>query len=177
MDRQGNNFQLRIQARDEAYKRMYFDIYRHKMRYDPVAHKDELGLDDSDIKQIQTYYKQTEQSELPIKFVTISLPDTLADPENKKLKRCLKKCYVGQHAWAFELGETNSHPHYHVWFKSEVKWLAKSRIISEWSKIFDVDKNYIHVESTSIPHTQTLDDYLKKEGIKYHSSKFEKTKK
>lgn len=134
-----DNTQLRIQARDKAYEKMWFDIYRHKMRYDPIAHKNQLGLDDLDIREIQKYYKQDEESQFPVKFVTINLPSD-HDPDNSLscLQRCLKKCYVGQWAYAFELGSNEDHPHYHVYFVSAVKWLAKSRIIQEWSKVFDL---------------------------------------
>lgn len=166
--------QLRQQARDDAYKRMWYDIYRHKMRYDVRDPKviTELDLDDKDVLEIEKYYNQTEQAELPVKFVTIGLPLD-HDPEVSKncLDRCLKKCYVGEWAYAYELGKDQGHPHYHVYFTQTVKWLAKSRIIDEWSRVFDIEKNFIDVESTSSAQIPNLDKYIKKENIVYQKKK------
>lgn len=165
-----DNIVLKCQARDEAYRRMYYDIYRHKMRYDPVGHAQELNLSDQDVGEIKKYYKQQEESELPVRFITIGLPKH--DPTGHQgskyeqlLQRCLKKCYVGDWHYAFELGSNGTHPHYHVYFTATIKWLAKSRIIDEWSKIFDIPKNFIDVKSTSKDHIPNLEKYISKEGL------------
>lgn len=162
--RYANNTQLRINARDKAYENMYYNIYKHDMRYDPEGHKDRLGLDDQDIETFQRYYKQNEESELPVKFVTINLPQDYFDEGDQLLHRCLKKCYVGDWHYCFELGE-GDHPHYHVYFTSTVKWLAKSRIIAEWSKIFNIGKNFINVKATSKEQIPNLEKYISKEKI------------
>jgi len=177
--RDQSNLGLKCQARDEAYKRMWIDIYRSKMRYDPFFYQDELGLSDGDVAEINSHYGRMEESEeLPIKFVTINLPnyhqgesDRDGSQEAKAaLERCLKKVYVGEWHYCFELGKELDHPHYHVIFKSTVKWLAKSRIISEWAEIFKISKNFIHVISTSKAQMPNLKNYISKEQIYQASS-------
>lgn len=165
-DRYGNNAVLRHQARDDAYKRMYFDIYRSLMRYDPQESQELLDLSDQDVEFIKLHYKREEESELPVKFVTINLPkEADLDQAQKCLERCLKKVYVGYWSYAFELGKDSSHPHYHVYFVSTVKWLAKSRIIKEWSKVFSIEPNFVHVKPTSKEQMSNLEGYISKEKI------------
>lgn len=170
-DRAGNRVVLRQQARDEAYRRMYYEIYRHRMRYDVSASAEELDLNEDDIDNIKKYYKQDEECQLPVKFVTINLPQDrdVADSQ-KMLDRCLKKCYVGEWAYAYELGKAEKHPHYHVYFTSTVKWLAASRIISEWSRIFNITPNFINVKNTSKEQLPNLQKYITKEGLVFKKS-------
>lgn len=175
ISRYSDKTRLKVSAAEDAYKRMWYDIYRQKMRYDPDACALELDLDSKDLEEIKRYYKREEESEMPVKFVTINLPpdhDPVADQKN--LLRCLNKCYVSEWSYAYELGPEQDHPHYHVYFTSTVKWLAKSRIITEWSKIFNIEKNFINVQSTSKNQIPTLENYISKEKIFKDSSKKKK---
>lgn len=163
---------LRCHAYDEAYKMTWRDIYRHKMRYQARELRQELDLDELDVREFEIYYRQLEDNEYPIKFITVNLA-TDVDLEKAKaaLDRCLKKCYVEEWSYAFELGSDCTHPHYHVIIRSAVKQLDKSRIIREWAKIFEIEKSYINVKSTSkgVQH-RNLSDYQKKEDLVYHTS-------
>lgn len=167
---------LRCQAYDEAYRMTWRDIYRHKMRYQARELKEELDLDDLDVKEITQYYRQLEDNEYPIKLITVNLPINVdLDKAKDALYRCLKKCYVEEWAYAFELGESEDHPHYHVIIRSAVKQLDKSRIIREWSKIFEIAPRYINVKSTSggVQH-RNLTSYVQKEDIVYVTSQQER---
>lgn len=162
----GDNTILRAQARDEAYKRMWIDIYRSKMRYDPERYADELDLDAHDIKNIQWHYKIDEQSQLPIKYVTISPPNgtDIKEIEALLMSRIFTKCYVGHWVYVIENGDArHPHPHIHLHFVSKVHWLAKSRIINEWSKVFDLPPGSIHVEPTNTDALPRINNYFGKE--------------
>lgn len=166
---------LKVSAAEDAYKRMWYDIYRQKMRYDVRAVQHELDLDSKDIEEIERYYKIEEESEMPVKFVTINLPPNWdSSGDSSLLQRCLKKCYVGDWHYCFEMGQEDKHPHYHVYFTSTVKWLARSRIVQEWSKIFGIKPGFINVKSTSKEHIPSLENYISKEGILKKSKKHSK---
>lgn len=179
MSKLSDKTHLKQKARDDAYTRMWYDIYRHKMRYCVEDVAEALDLDDVDIREIKTFYKQDEASQLPVRFVTINLPDDYdLDIAVSALKnRILTKCYVGDWAYAFELGGDSGHPHYHVYFISKVKWLAKSRIIQEWSKVFKIDPQYIDVKETNESQIPRIDSYIHKEDIHYESSNTKKSQK
>lgn len=164
-EKYSNDHQLRLTARNRAYENTYHDIYRHMMRYETDEVADFLDLSESDIKIFKRYTNMQEEMELPVKFVTINLPSDWVITDTKLIDRCLKKRYVGEWYYAFELGPSEDHPHYHVIFTSTVKWLAKSRIISEWATIFDVDKNFINVKPTSKKAIPKLLNYIGKEGV------------
>lgn len=170
-EKYSNDVQLRLTARNRAYENLYHDIYRHMMRYETDEVAERLDLSESDIKIFKHFTNMQEEMELPVKFITINLPDDhIPDESIAQLKRCLKKCYVGEWHYAFELGPKGTHPHYHVYFVSTVKWLAKSRIIQEWAHIFGIGKNFVNVLSTSKAQMSNLEGYISKEKIHKHSS-------
>lgn len=171
-NRFGTNHQLKIAARDQAYQRMWYDMYRSMMRRDPEAYADRLGLDPQDIEEIQRYYKIEEESELSVRFVTINLsPDYDQEKALYNLNRCLKKCYVSDWQYCFEVGHKGQHPHYHVIFVSAIKWLDKGRIIREWSAVFGIDRSFINVKATNKSHISHLEGYITKEGIVHKKTK------
>lgn len=172
---QGWNNHLRNMARDESYKRMWMDIYRHRMRYDAAAVQHEMKLEASDVSAIQQYYGQLEQCEMPMKFVTVNYKDGAFNDYIKLIMKCLTKCYVGEWQLAFEQAEDphsgHIHPHFHIIFKSTVPWLAKSRIIREWSNTLHILPQFIDVKETSEPHKSRILNYMSKEQFQKMNSK------
>jgi len=182
-------FNLLRFARTEAEKAELILAYRSFIRTDPEEFCRRFDIDPSIASILMLRQKVENQSQKPWRMVTISLPyeDWKQYDEWYKdaLFRCLRKIYVGQYHVAFELGPNQDHPHFHVLFEKDVKELARSRIITEWSKIFGVAKNYVDVKEHCEKGIVSKIRYLKKEGIWYHNSyddkeqdeKFEKTKK
>jgi len=170
-DRFGTDATLRRIARDRAYEQHYVDMYRHLMRYEYEEAQNLLELSDSDVKVFRQFTSRMEETEYPWRFVTIGLPS--AGGMSSRLYRCLKKCYVGEWFFCYEEGKNGKHPHYHVLFKSNVRWLARSRIVDEWSKVFEVAKNFVDVKALHTTHVKRTKTYMKKENLYFRSWKTE----
>lgn len=158
---------LKIGAAEKAYQDIFYNMYKHEMRYEPRHYQEKFNLSDADVKEISDFEDKQTESELPLRYVVIGLPGT-EFPENIKelITRCVRKKYVGNHAYSLELADTDSpHPHVNVVFRSTVAWLAKSRIIWEWAHIFNVAHNYIHVESKPESALKELRKYIVKEHL------------
>lgn len=169
-DSQMWNHHLKNDARDEAYKRMWYDIYRHKMRYEIIENQHQLQLDKNDINEIQKYYRQLEDTEMSVKFVTVNLPQDAGLGEYMPLmRRCLKRRFVGQWHLAFErkhdpLTDTY-HPHFHVIFTQTVKSLQPSRIRAEWSQVLQILPQYVNVRCTAPEQKSNLLEYISKDDF------------
>lgn len=160
---------MRQMARDRAYIDQWYDIYRHKMRYNTEEVVEELNLDDRDIHEIKLLYQRQEANEMDYRYVVVGFPveDFYQDPEwyHKRAEKAMKKIYVGLYYYTLEeynkKGE--NHPHYNFYFKKTVKWLAKSRIIDEFSSTFKVAKNYVNVDEKNKYATSKILSYMQKE--------------
>lgn len=160
-------------AQDRAVIWMYEQIYRHKMRYDPRAIASELDLNEQDIIDIEKYYKQDEESQMNFRMVTVSLSaeafEEYSEWYAERARRASQRAFVGKCHYTLEWGDNGegTHPHYHFVFETAVKWLAKSRIIDEYSKIFQLDKNFIHVKPiTKVGYKECLSYINKEKGCK-----------
>lgn len=165
----GTRFYRKQVAQDRAVIWQYEQIYRHKMRYDPRSVQDELELTEEDIQDINSYYKQDEESQMTYRAVTVSLSkddyEQYPDWYDKRARKASQKTYVGLCHYVLEFGDNGQgdHPHYHFVFKSEVKWLAKSRIVDEWSNTFKVAPNFIHVKPLNKIGYKEFLSYIHKE--------------
>lgn len=161
-------------ARTDAETQELVRIYRNLIRTDPEEYCRCHDVDPAIASVLMLGQKVENQSQKPWRMVSISLPpdqyEQYADWYKERLFRCLRKVYVGAYHASFELGPNLDHPHFHVLFEKDVKELARSRIISEWSKIFQLAKNYIDVKEHADKGIVRKVRYLKKEGIWYHSS-------
>jgi len=163
-----DNIMLKIAARDKAYENVFYNIYRHQMRYTPVEYMEKLGLSEGDCEEIQNFNNKEDRQLQKLRQVTVGLPEDYFDhPEWYKARaiKVMNKCYIGSCLLTFELGETENHPHYNYLFESNTKWLAKSRIIDEFSRSFQVEKNYIDVKEKNLSAWHDIEKYIKKEDI------------
>jgi len=169
------NHELRAQARDEAYKRTYIDIFRHEMRYHTKRSAQHLSLDEEDIKKFTQHFQEIDEGEYPWKLVTLNFSTDHDDPAVRRAtdklfrKHILKKCYVGKWHYVWENGtQRDKHPHIHLLFKSAAKWLARSRIIGEWSKVMGIEQKYVNVKPKPATAVPNILAYMQKQSEVYH---------
>jgi len=157
--------QLRHEGYCDAVKKMHYDIARSKMRRLDPTDRFINSLPKDFRAEIKQYYKLEETSSLPLKFITVSLG---TDHDElfwqSALNRCLRKCYVGDYWFVLEYGAKTNNPHYHIIIQSTVKTLHDSRIVAEWSKIFNIEKNFIDVKAMPREHLKRSLNYISKQG-------------
>lgn len=172
----GRRNQLQCEAFDDAYKMMYRDIYRNKMRYEPYEVKDELDLTDEDVEMFSKAYHSETESQMPLRYVVVNFPDTpeeyyeKVDQFMKQAKKASKKTYIGKCLVTLELGKDETHVHYNILFEKNNKWLCKSKIISDFYSTFksvspELQKDQIFVKSLGDYAWNNTEKYCKKENL------------
>lgn len=151
-------------ARDRAIIQVWQDIYRSKMRYQPRRYAQELDLDDDEVREIEDHYSGVDY---PARLVVVNLDTDYDIAEAKKIAvRCSSKCYMDEVLVTFETGDIDYHPHYNFLFKSNVEWLADSRLIDEFAGSFKIEKNFVHVEKLPLgDYNYKCSKYVSKEGL------------
>lgn len=155
---------LKTQARERAMLYTFEQMYRHQLRYQPKEFKDSFGIGDDDVAAIKAWQRDCDYTH---RLVVVTLPKdvdllwarTVAIKASSKVY--IKNCVV-----SFELGEDDNNPHYNFLFEKSVEWLARSRIIDEFSKTFKVSKNFVDVTMLQSDDANTrADEYIRKEEI------------
>lgn len=165
------------QAAFDAVKWHYTQVYKQKMRYDIRSMQECFGLADFDVEFLEEHWKDTDDYDLYMVTVNLNL-DKLMYIGGKvdhhiALKATTKK-YINECSVAFEMGKEGTHPHYHFLFTKRVAWLAKSRIIDEFSKTFHIDKNYVDVKMYNLNQKDKLIKYIRKEQLWFYQNWKEK---
>lgn len=154
---------LKQLARDRAMLYTWEQMYRHRMRYQPRDYATFFDLSDSEVKEIEDHYKAVD---FPARLVVVNLPkDVDLEWAKARAVKCSSKCYMSETVVTFELGESETHPHYNFLFLSTVEWLAKSRIIREFSSSFKVDQSFVNVTHLTKDDYQKTHSYITKEDI------------
>lgn len=170
------NLTLKVAARDDAYKHMWTQIYKSRMRYEPRVYQESCDLADSDVEEFENFFNKETESRLPYRYVVVGFPsDSFEEWEEwyqERTKRISKKKYIGKCWWTFELTnkEGEDHPHVNIFFESEVEWLAKSRIIDEFSKVYEVEKNYVNVDEKPENAKKNILKYMQKDSVVLYSN-------
>jgi len=164
---------LKQQARNDAVKNVFYNIYRSQCRYEPKQYKGFFGLSDEDVSLIETYNQDTEY---PLVLLTVNLPldfflnklgttGMKLNANHATAIKATRKIWIDECLVSFELGKEGDHPHYHYLLTKSREWVAKSRMIDEFAKTFKVEKNFIDVKLYKISQLQKIIKYVKKEEI------------
>lgn len=165
----GDQPRLRQEALYDAYKMCYRDIYRSMMRYGASENAEALGLTPCDVQEFEAYEHKETEATRACRYVVVSLPregfEEYRAWYHNIARKCSQKIYVGKCWYCLEFGKDENHPHYNFFFYSDVKWLAKSRIINEFASTFQIEKNYVNVKSVSKNAESEIVTYMGKEGV------------
>lgn len=144
----------------ECYTALFKSILRHGGSHPALAH-----LSDATREELEKYYITEEKREMDYRFVTIHPGKAAFSSVLTKLKsRILTKIYVGDSAYVVE-GRGTDNPHIHLLFRKTTDVLDKSRILREWSTVFEIPRTCIDVQvvSSSKAHLTRIRDYMSKE--------------
>jgi len=165
----GMKHDLRKEALCEAYKMQYRDMYRHMMRYEASEYREVLQLTQEECDTFEAFENKETESSQECRYVVVNLPreEYEQDPQwyLQRATKCSHKTYVGRCWYAIEMGENGVHPHVNFFFYKTVKWLARSRIITEFSQSFQVEKNFTKVKSMGKHAVESIKGYISKEGV------------
>lgn len=156
--------QLKHDAKCDAIKKVFTEMYRNQMRYEPLKYQSFFGLSDDDVADLKTHYDAVDYSG---RLVVVNLPnDVDSMAYHKKAIKASSKVYMSEVLVTFELGENGKHPHYNFLFLKNVEWLAKSRIIANFANTFGIAQNYVNVtELTYGDFMYEVDTYIQKENL------------
>ena len=175
MSRFNEHTQWRLQANERAHIRAYENaIYAKLTSGHADSFAEELGTDSIGVKMLNDHWNRETEGTLKWCYVVINLDRSSYERDPDKyidfLWRCLKKKYVGQYHASFELGDNMTHPHYNIVFKQTPKILWASKVIHEWSAVFQIAKNFVYCEKKDSTAVGDLLPYIQKEGIWYTSN-------
>jgi len=161
---QSDFVRLNTTAKERAVVYVLEQMYRHQMRYQPKDHQEKFDLPDYIVQELEEHYRDVDKT---CRLVVVNLSQDYDLSEAKKIAmKCSSKCYVDDCLVTFEMGDSGDHPHYNFLFKSSVEWLARSRLIFEFSRSFKIAKNFVKVRELSLQdYNYKCADYIKKEGI------------
>lgn len=175
----------RRQARFEAKKHVFREIYRHQMRYEPRIHQQEFALTDDDVSLIESHYAGVDydgyQVTINTKYVTVDQWEDFEVSVLKLAKKACTKVYVREPVVSLEvLDKEGNFSHYHLnfLFYKKCEWLAKSRVLQEFYNTFkdhvsDIQK--VDVKPFNESDFAVLSNYILKENL-WVFSKNEKIK-
>lgn len=166
---------LRAQAMRDAWRLNLTQQYRHLMRTSPRENQQLLQLTDAEVDELEGFSNRELKEGLECRYVVVGLPheDYENDPQwyHDRAKKASHKVYVGKCWYALEMGSEGTHPHYNFFFYKKPNWLANSRLITEFATTFQVDKNFVKVDSKGEHSIENIIAYIAKEnGVVVHTN-------
>lgn len=162
---------IKAQAKAKAIENVFYNIYRHQMRYEPIQYQDEFGLTDEDVSLI---LKHNTETEYPLIMITINFKDladmpTVAGPSGKidhrRAIRASRKIWIKECLVGFELGKEGNHPHYHFLLSKSREWVARSRMVQEFSNTFKDTPHSVDIKYYQSGELSKMAKYVMKEDI------------